>query len=133
MSCEPKYAILCATVGEETTAPLVVKFHFKYRFVGPDWPAPLCVASCRYMGQSVVLNAQTWSMLVYSAPENESTAVVTLAGIMYNLPYATATDSLGAKASIGSFHMRSPVKASKHANSDSPRTPANASSWPVVA
>ena len=61
------------------------------------------------VGMSVVPIAHTWLIALYSLPEIASTAVVTVPGIKYKWPYATATDSLGAKASIGSFQLTAPV------------------------
>ena len=45
----------------------------------------------------------------YSVPDVVSTAVVTLPGMMYKLPYATIADSRGGNASIGSVQINCPV------------------------
>jgi len=53
--------------------------------------------------------AQSWLLVEYSVPDVVSTADVTLPGIIYKFPYATIADSLGAKASIGSVQIVSPL------------------------
>ena len=101
-------------LGEEITEPPVVNFHANVRFAGPTVAVDEWEGSARHMGQSLVAVsllpiAQTWLKLSYSLPEIASTASVTLPGIRKSLPYAIATDSLGAKASMGNFHLRAPV------------------------
>src|SRR3990172_11413029 len=126
-----------ATLGEEITAPLVLNFQAKVRFEGPSGAVEECAESARHIGQSFtgilsVPIAQSSLRVVYSLPEIASTAVVTLPGIRYKLPYAIATDSLGAKASIGSFQMTRPVYASKLANSEVPTSPPYCAACPVL-
>jgi hypothetical protein len=60
-------------------------------------------------GVELPLIAQSWLFVEYSVPEVVSTAEVTLPGMMYKLPYATISDSLGAKASIGSVQIVCPL------------------------
>jgi hypothetical protein len=61
------------------------------------------------VGVGVEPIAQSWLSVEYSVPEVVSTAVVTLPGMMYKLPYATMADSRGGNASIGSVQMGCPV------------------------
>ena len=96
------------------TEPLVENFQATFKFDGPVWAVEECEGSARHMGQSLVdvvlvPIAHTWLKLSYSLPEVASTASVTVPGIKYKCPYATATDSLGANASMGSFQMSAPV------------------------
>ena len=96
------------------TEPLVENFQATLRLEGPAWAVEECEGSERHMGQSLVVVvlvpiAHTWLKLSYSLPEVASTASVTVPGIKYRWPYAMATDSRGAKASMGSFQLSAPV------------------------
>ena len=97
-------------LGEDMMEPLVVNFHVKERLEGQTGAVEVCVGSARHIGQlltgiELLPIAHTSLTRLYSFPETESTDVVTLPGIMYKLPYAIATDSLGANASIGRVQM----------------------------